>query len=237
VDALELGVGEPGLDQRRQRIVRVDPAVQVGHRAGDFVGRGRYICSGAGAAATDPVLAAPDLAGQFVGAADAGHQDLVGLAEQACAERQAGGIGDEIPGAVEGGDIVADLLDIVGPIGFGSCFEPGDIAEGGLGAFDLGREDGLLAHEAIEEPLGVGDDRAGQGEACHGVLGGAESVGDGGQIERRVGWRQGRGDKGPDFFAVCLGDAMSAGLAGAWVGRVPFFAAESKKRMFLSQGR
>jgi hypothetical protein len=88
VDRLELHVGKPGLDQRRQGIVRVQSLLERGHELGHDLWRRRNEPGVAGPRAPDPVLCAANGTGRLVGSAHSSHQAFVDLAQETCAQRQ-----------------------------------------------------------------------------------------------------------------------------------------------------
>ena len=165
VDRLELHVRESGPHQGRQVAVGMPPALQRRQNVRDVLGRGRDEAGVARPAAADPVLRAADLAGQLVRAAGAAHQNPVGFAQQAHAERQPIRI-RKLPASVrDGSHVVADLLDIVGSFGATGRFIGDDVRQRGLRALDLRGDHRLLADEPVEEPVRIRHHRSRYGKA------------------------------------------------------------------------
>ena len=82
VDRLELHVCEARLHQRRQRIIRVNPLVELRHERRHIFGRRGHEPRVAGPRAADPVLGASDLARLLLRAAHAAHEPPMRFAEQ-----------------------------------------------------------------------------------------------------------------------------------------------------------
>ena len=141
--------------ERRQVALGMPPPLQRRQRGRDVLGRRRDEAGGARPSAADPVLRSADLVRQFVTAADPAHQDAMGIAQQADAERQPVRIGELDASVCERIRVVADLLDTFESLGTIGCLKRDDIQERGLRPFDLRRDDRLLADEAVEEPIGA----------------------------------------------------------------------------------
>ena len=147
-------------------------------------------------------------------AANALHQDAVGVAEQAEAQRQPSRVRKLSSGMCQGFYIVTDLLDIVRPVALLGGLEGEDVAEGGLRPFALRGDDRFLADEAVEEPIGAGNHgvrygQTGEGRLCLRVEVGCRPI----DHEGRVGRRQRVGNERPDLLAEGTCDAIVTGSA------------------------
>jgi hypothetical protein len=89
-------------------------------------------------------------------------------AQQTDTERQSFSFRQFSPRIGQSIDIVADLFHVSGPLRPVSRFADNDVLQGGLGAFYLGRDDGLLADKAVQEPARAGDQSSGHLQATDG---------------------------------------------------------------------
>ena len=149
-------------------------------------------------------------------AATAAHQPLVRLAQEAHRKRQALGIGELGARVGERVEVVANLFDV--GVGGGALLCAGlglereQVDERRLCSFDLRREDGLLAHEGVDEPVERRNHLPGQLEANERSLGCAEALGQGGVDHD--GWIRGRQrvrDEDRDLLATYAGPFVSSG--------------------------
>ncbi len=235
---------QPGLDQRREWIVAVKPPLQLRHRLGHVLGRRRDELGIARSGTADPVLGSAEFAGGFVRAAHALHESPVRLAEETRADRQTLGVGDLGARVVDHLDVIADLLDVVRLLGFLGGLERDHLAERGLRALDLRRDDGLFAHEPVEEPARAGhhaarDFKAGQPRQRVGV----QPVDLSGRVQFWDAGREGMWHKRPDRLPGDGGRAVGAGGSGhrcetllsqpASLGNDRFLVEPAAQRSFL----
>ena len=184
VDGLELHVQEARAHERRQRVVSVQVLLERAEHFAERVRRWRYIRGVAGPASADPILAAAHLAGQLLGAANAAHESLMRLAQDAHRERQGVRVGELRARVGERVEVVAHLLDVC--VGRGALvgallgLERKQIDEARLRAFDLRREHGFFADECVDEPIPRRDHLPGQLEANEGLLSCTNALGQAG---------------------------------------------------------
>ena len=214
VDGLELHVREPSAHQRRQVAVGMPPPLQRRQRGRNVLGRRRNEAGGTRTPAADPVLRPPNLPRQLVAAADAAHQDAMGLAQKADAERQPVRIGEPGASVCEGVHVVAHLLDIFESLGAAGRVEGHHVRERGLHPFDLRGEYRLLADETVQEPIGARHHHAcnrksGQSGQCTGMKLRRRSM----HGQRRVRGRQRIGNERANILSHGAGDAVPAGGA------------------------
>ena len=199
VDGLELRVGEAGADEGGHVVV-VKEEFERAHAREDLVGRGRDEEGVAGARAGDPVLRGAEFAGLLFAAATFCEEHAMDFFDEAEGKRKT--FGEALHAVLHRGDVVGHLGDVVqrGAAG-GVVFEEQEFGEGGLRAFDLGREDGFLAHVGVEEELGVGEQSGDAGEPAEGDAGALGHALEGAiPLERRR-RRQRLGHKGETGFA------------------------------------
>ncbi len=153
VDGLEQSMCLSNPNQGRKTAVVMQSLLQGSNRAGDLHGRRRDEAGFSGSAAANPVLGAADFTGLLVLAADATHQDVVGLAQEADAQRQAHRVCKLSPGVEEGVHIDADFSDIVRTVRPIRALESEDAAQRGLLPFDPRSYDHPLPNEAVEKPI------------------------------------------------------------------------------------
>ena len=128
-------------------------------------------------AAANPVLRTTDFTGQLALAADAAHQDVVGVAQMTDAQRQALRVCKLSPGVRERIHIVADFPDIVQTVRPIRGLEGEDVAQRGLSSFDLRGDDRLLPNEAVEEPVSARRHRPSHGKTGQFGLRGDKKLG------------------------------------------------------------
>lgn len=131
-------------------------------------GHERGVIQGA-ARRADPVLGAAELAGVGPVSADATHEPLVKLADQAERERQLLEPGDSI---LERDHVVRHLSKVVGAaVDDGSGFRREQLAECRLGTLDPAREHGLAADEGPNQEVWVGETASLARQAADGAIG------------------------------------------------------------------
>ncbi len=204
MDGLKLKVQEPGPNQGRQPIVRVDVALEIAQEPVEQVWR-RWDEDGVSwSRAAEPVLGAPDLPWLFVGTSRASHQTRMRSIEQAHRERQPFSAAKLFSRVRECVDVVAHFLDVRSRrrIVFALRLECQQVDQRGLRSLDLRRDHGFLPDEPIDEPVDRRDHLAGELETTELLLGTTEKLeGLGVEVQRRVRRRQGPGHEGPDFLA------------------------------------
>ena len=238
MDGLELPVGERNSHHRGEIAARVQPRFQFPRCAGDVLGRWVHETGIAGPTVADPVLRPPDFTRQLVYTPDALHEDAVGVAKQADAQRQVFGVGKLFSGMRESCDIVACPFDVGEAVALLSRLEGEGIAERALSPFDLRGDDRFLANEAVEEPIGAGNHGAfhgktGEDRLCIRVEFGRVSV----DCEGRIGRRQRVGDEGANLLPPprCL--RRDSGRSGdSWLRGTPFVRAILTNQSFLCPG-
>ena len=93
-------------------------------------------------------------------------------------------------------------------------FEGQNVAERGLRPFDLRGDDGLLANEAVEEPIRARHHRSRHPEARHVRLrGGVEFRCRAIHHKWRIGWGQGVWNERPDLLSKGADGVVLTGLA------------------------
>ena len=128
------------------------------------------------------------------------HQFAMDFTDEAEGEREvaAADLGKAV---VHGLDVVHDFLDILGRALLAG-FVVDDVFEGALSAFDLGREDGLVADIHRDEEIGAGQDGADAIESAEGAVGIGQQTDDLlVLIERRFRGKRGR-DEGDVVFTL-----------------------------------
>ena len=113
MDRLELGVDQRDAQQRSQRVLAVEVALQIAQQVRHPLRWRRHEHRVAGTAAADPVLRAAQLPGLLAGAAHALHQDTMAVVEQTHGDRRALRRADLLEGLFDGRDGVCDLLDVL----------------------------------------------------------------------------------------------------------------------------
>jgi hypothetical protein len=151
------------------------------------------------------------LAGLLVAAASTAKEERVNLADEAERERET--VPDAGESVFEGGDVVADLGDVVhGGTGLLVEFEEEEVGQRGLGALDHGGEHGLLANVAVEEEGYIrqkGGDTVHTAQGHEGLLKAASERRM--PVDGRLGRQRGR-DKGPNRLPE-----GGCGLVVAWL--------------------
>lgn len=100
-------------NERVQRgIFRVEVLLERAQHLAESMRRRRDVHGVARATATDPVLAAPDLARRLFGSPHTAHQALVGSIEQPHRERQPARVRELFARIHERVEVVADLFDV-----------------------------------------------------------------------------------------------------------------------------
>ena len=205
---------EPGPNQGRQPIVRVDVALEVAQEPVEQVWRWGNEDGVPRTRAADPVLGAPDLPWMFVGTSRTFHQTRVRLIEQSHREWQPFSTAKLFSRVRECVYVVAHFLDVRSwrRIVFALRLECQQVDQRGLRSLDLRRDHGFLPDEPIDEPVDRGDHLAGELETTELPLGTTEKrEGLGVEAQRRVRRRQGLRHEGPDLLAANRRTLVSPG--------------------------
>lgn len=149
----------------------------------------------------------------------------MGLAQQPHTDGQAFGVTQLRLNPAEGAEVIRHLLHIVSVADLETRLFVEQVGKRGLGALDLGREQGFLADGALQQPVHrwhqAGDARqTSQGEFCLTV-----EIGEARGLQRGARRRQGMGHKGPHRLAQRRRDHIGARAMG------------HLKRAFMSQQR
>ena len=113
MDGFELGMNKCDAEQRREFILNVDVFLQIAEQPGDPLWRRWHEHRVARAAASHPVLRAPNLTGLLRGAAHPLYQDAVAIVEQADGDRNVIGRLDFLERVVDRRDVIGDFLDVL----------------------------------------------------------------------------------------------------------------------------
>jgi len=156
VDGLELGMGQPALNEQRKRIV-VKELLEVVQGRMHFMDRWRHKRCFRNRASADPILAGPELARRAVGPADPCLEQLaMDLADQPKAQGQRL---EPLETVVHGIDVVDNFPDVLRELPAGGVdFKLKNILQRALGALDLRTQDCFLTDIHRDEEIRVWED-------------------------------------------------------------------------------
>ena len=214
VERLELHVHQRHAHEGRQRRRRVvDVALQIGQQPGQVVRRRGHKHRAARPCAAHPVLRTPQFPRLLAGAPGAVEQQAVRVAQQPHRDGQPRDAAQVVAHQPEGTQVVGDFFDVGGVGEHLPGFVVEQVGQRGLGAFDLRREQRLLAQGAVEQPINRRDQAGHPGQPGQRHLGPVVSRVVALRGQGRAGRRQRMGHEGAHHLAERGGGDIGAGGA------------------------